>query len=54
VGNLITYTKKVPEWITGIDRNPLAGVTGILLLSAIALSVRGFLNNGQISKNNSG
>ncbi|WP_017315339.1 CPBP family intramembrane glutamic endopeptidase [Mastigocladopsis repens] len=40
VGDLITYTKKVPEWMTGIDRNPLAGVMGLLLLSVLALSMR--------------
>ncbi|ARV61378.1 abortive phage infection protein [Nostocales cyanobacterium HT-58-2] len=52
VGNLIRYTKKVPEWITGIDRNPLAGVMGILFLSAIALSVRRFLKTEQSSSKN--
>ena len=36
VGNLSAYTGKVPEWITGIGDNPLAGLMGVLLLSLIA------------------
>ncbi|NJK39526.1 MAG: CPBP family intramembrane metalloprotease [Oscillatoriales cyanobacterium RM2_1_1] len=40
VGNLIRYTGKVPEWITGIDQNPLAGIMGLLSLGAIALWVK--------------
>ncbi len=41
VGNLVRYTGTVPEWVTGIDRNPLAGLLGILLLLILALWVRG-------------
>jgi uncharacterized protein len=52
VGNLITYTKQVPEWVTGIDRNPLAGFMGILLLSGTALNVWS-LNRKQLAKKNS-
>ncbi|MEL6326589.1 MAG: type II CAAX endopeptidase family protein [Cyanobacteria bacterium J06626_23] len=37
VGNLVTYTGRVPEWVTGVDQNPLAGLLGVGLLSAIAL-----------------
>ena len=37
VGNLIQYTQQVPTWITGIDRNPLAGMAGLVVLSAIAI-----------------
>ena len=36
VGGLIRYTKAVPEWVTGIDKNPLAGLLGLILLGAIA------------------
>jgi uncharacterized protein len=54
VGNLIVYTKKVPEWVTGIDRNPLQGIMGVLFLSAIAFCVRKFfvksLSNRQAMK----
>lgn len=28
VGNLIRYTQKIPDWVTGIDGNPLAGLMG--------------------------
>ena len=40
VGGLIEYTDRVPDWVTGIDRNPLAGVMGILFLAGIALLMR--------------
>ncbi len=33
---LITYTGKAPEWITGLNAKPLAGVVGILLLFGTA------------------
>ncbi len=36
VGKLSEYTSQVPEWITGIDRNPLSGLLGVTLLSLIA------------------
>ena len=36
VGGLITYTGRVPEWVTGVDKNPLAGLLGLILLGAIA------------------
>lgn len=42
VGNLIQYSGAVPEWITGIDRNPLAGIMGVLLLSVAALGIKRF------------
>jgi len=40
VGNLVRYTGFVPDWITGIDRNPLQGMMGILFIGAIALWMR--------------
>ena len=36
VGGLSEYTGRVPEWVTGIDKNPLAGLMGLILLGAIA------------------
>lgn len=36
VGRLVRTTGTVPEWVTGIDANPLAGLLGLLLLGAIA------------------
>jgi membrane protease YdiL (CAAX protease family) len=40
VGQLVTYSSQVPEWVTGVSRNPLAGIVGIISLSAIALWIR--------------
>lgn len=36
VGQLIIYSGQVPEWVTGIDRNPLAGIMGLLFLGVMA------------------
>jgi membrane protease YdiL (CAAX protease family) len=36
VGQLINYSDRVPPWVTGIDQNPLAGLIGLLFLSALA------------------
>lgn len=36
VGGLSKYTGEAPEWIAGIDSNPLAGLLGLVLLGAIA------------------
>ncbi len=36
VGKLVNYDPHVPEWLTGFDRNPLAGAIGIFFLSALA------------------
>lgn len=40
VGELVTYTGTLPEWITGIDRNPLAGLLGLICLAEIATLIR--------------
>lgn len=40
VGGVIQYAPQVPEWLTGIDGNPLAGVMGLICLGAIALLIR--------------
>lgn len=42
VGNLVHYLDQVPVWVTGIDRNPLAGGMGLLFLSLIGLTLRKF------------
>lgn len=39
VGKLIQYSRRVPEWVTGIDQNPLAGVVGIAFLGGLALGM---------------
>lgn len=41
VGNLITYTGQAPDWVTGIDKNPLAGLAGIACLSLLAAWTKG-------------
>jgi hypothetical protein len=35
VGNLVIYSPQVPEWLTGINGNPIAGVMGVLALLII-------------------
>ena len=35
VGGLSEYTGQAPEWVTGIDRNPLAGPPGVILPGVI-------------------
>lgn len=37
VGQLIKVSDRVPDWVTGIDGNPLAGVVGLLFLSGLAV-----------------
>ncbi|MBD2651995.1 CPBP family intramembrane metalloprotease [Synechocystis sp. FACHB-383] len=40
VGDLVIYTEQVPEWVTGLNQNPLAGAMGVLFLSFIAMGLR--------------
>ena len=37
VGDLVDYSQQIPDWLTGIDQNPLAGLLGLILLSLIAV-----------------
>lgn len=39
VGKLVTYNDQIHPWIIGIDRNPLAGMMGLLFLGLLALWV---------------
>jgi hypothetical protein len=41
VGKLVRYTGQVPAWITGIDRNPLMGVVGVVFFSLLTLMMYG-------------
>ncbi len=41
VGGLIKYTNRVPDWITGVNNNPLMGVMGLVLMGVLALWMRG-------------
>ncbi|ACK70077.1 Abortive infection protein [Gloeothece citriformis PCC 7424] len=36
VGKLVSYTDNISPWITGVDKNPLAGLMGLLFLSLLA------------------
>lgn len=40
VGGLIKYSGQVPDWVTGINQNPLQGVMGVALMSILALWMR--------------
>ncbi|UBF25349.1 CPBP family intramembrane metalloprotease [Kovacikia minuta CCNUW1] len=40
VGQWVQYPNHAPVWVTGIDRNPLAGLAGILFLCILALLMR--------------
>lgn len=39
VTDWIKYTDRVPMWVTGIDQNPLARLTGVCFLSLLAVTV---------------
>jgi len=36
VGQLLSYKPDVPDWLTGINHNPLSGVMGLLFLTLLA------------------
>jgi len=40
IGELVRYSGSVPDWVTGINGNPLAGAIGLLFLSVLALGMR--------------
>ncbi|MEM9538377.1 MAG: type II CAAX endopeptidase family protein [Cyanobacteria bacterium P01_E01_bin.42] len=40
VGNLVEYSDRVSPWITGVDRNPLAGLMGLCFLGILAFILR--------------
>lgn len=40
VSDLVVATEQVPDWLTGVGGNPLAGVLGVALLTVMAASVR--------------
>lgn len=43
VAELVNYSGQVPDWITGINHNPLAGVMGLIFLIGMAMSLRGVM-----------
>lgn len=40
VSDLATYTQRVPEWVTGLNQNPLAGAIGVVFLSLMAMGMK--------------
>ncbi|BAQ62089.1 metal-dependent membrane protease [Geminocystis sp. NIES-3708] len=44
VGEMITYTEKVPQWITGIDQNPIAGIMGLGFLAILLYFIKTSIN----------
>lgn len=40
VGKLINYSGRVPQWVTGVNNNPLVGIMGLLGLTLLALWTR--------------
>lgn len=40
VGQMVKYNNLVPSWITGIDKNPIAGVMGISFLLILLYSLK--------------
>jgi membrane protease YdiL (CAAX protease family) len=40
LSKLVVYTDRVPAWVTGINRNPLAGLLGIGVLLMLVLAMR--------------
>jgi membrane protease YdiL (CAAX protease family) len=42
VGNLVSYSGAVPDWVTGVNRNPLAGAIGLVFLGLMALGMGKF------------
>ncbi|QLE55236.1 CPBP family intramembrane glutamic endopeptidase [Nostoc sp. TCL26-01] len=41
VGGLVQHSGQVPDWVTGVNNNPLQGVMGVLFMSVLALWMRG-------------
>jgi uncharacterized protein len=41
VGELIKYSGQVPDWVTGVNNNPLQGAMGVVFMSVLALWMRG-------------
>jgi membrane protease YdiL (CAAX protease family) len=54
VGGLIEYTNRVPDWVTGVDKNPLMGVMGLVLMGVLAFWMRGQASRVVISGSKNG
>lgn len=53
VGQLVTYTGRVPAWVTGVEQNPLVGMIGFTFLSLLAIALQRYSRkqNRQLSIN---
>lgn len=40
IGQLVRYSGSLPDWVTGVNGNPLAGAIGLLFLSVLAAGMR--------------
>jgi membrane protease YdiL (CAAX protease family) len=49
VGDLLTPTAVVPDWVIGRDGNPLAGMLGVALLAGLALWFRHLAHRKKVS-----
>ncbi len=39
VGNMVKYSGRVSDWITGINGNPISGLLGLIFLTALAVTI---------------
>jgi uncharacterized protein len=39
VGNMVKYSGRVPDWVTGINGNPLSGILGLVFLTILICSI---------------
>lgn len=55
VGGLTQETGRVPDWVTGLDGNPLAGIVGLILLLGLAILFKRWADHSQqLSSGSSG
>lgn len=40
VGQMVQYSDRVSDWITGVDKNPLAGAMGLMFLGVLGFLMR--------------
>lgn len=50
VGKLVKYAPQVPDWLTGFDRNPLAGAIGVVFLSALAFGMGRYAKQKRVAR----
>ncbi len=48
VGNMVKYSGRVSDWVTGINGNPISGLLGLLFLGCLAILLANF--PGRVSK----